>query len=100
MVKSEIISKLSKKLHPKLKKSDLEKILNTLINTIIDGIKENKSCELRKFGRFSPKIIKGRVNARNPKSGQIIQTKDKNSISFKMSKELMNEINTKEREVN
>ena len=100
MVKSEIISKLSKKIHPKLKKSDLEKILDTLISTIVNGIKENKSCELRKFGRFSPKKIKGRTNARNPKSGQIIQTKDKNSISFKMSKELMNEINTKEREIN
>ena len=30
MVKSEIILKLSKKIHPKLKKSDLDKILNTL----------------------------------------------------------------------
>ena len=100
MVKSEIISKLSKKIHPKLKKSDLETILDTIIITIIDSIKGKKNCELRKFGRFSPKKIKGRTNARNPKSGQIIQTKDKNSISFKMSKELMNEINTKEREIN
>ena len=77
MVKSEIILKLSKKIHPKLKKSDLETILDTLVNTIIEGINEKKSCELRKFGRFSPKRIKGRTNARNPKSGQIIQTKDK-----------------------
>ncbi len=100
MVKSEIISKLSKKIHPKLKKSDLEKILDTLINTIVDGIKENKSCELRKFGRFSPKKIKGRTNARNPKSGHVIHTKDRNSISFKMSKELKNEVNSKEREIN
>ena len=100
MVKSEIILKLSKKIHPKLKKSDLETILDTLVNTIIEGINEKKSCELRKFGRFSPKKIKGRTNARNPKSGQIIQTKDKNSITFKMSKELMNEINKKEREIN
>ena len=95
MVKSEIISKLSGKIHPKLKKSDLEKILDTLINTIVDSVKENKSCELRGFGRFSPKKIKGRTNARNPKNGQIIHTKDKNSISFKMSKELKNEVNTK-----
>tara|TARA_A100001011_G_C13559554_1_gene535695 strand:+ start:26 stop:328 length:303 start_codon:yes stop_codon:yes gene_type:complete len=100
MVKSEIILKLSKKIHPKLKKSDLETILDTLVNTIINGIKEKKSCELRKFGRFSPKKIKGRANARNPKSGETIQTKDKNSISFKMSKELKNEINSEEREIN
>ena len=31
MVKSEIISKLSKKIHPKLKKSDLETILDTFL---------------------------------------------------------------------
>ena len=55
MVKSEIILKLSKKIHTKLKKSDLEIILDTLVNTIIEGINEKKSCELRKFGRFSPK---------------------------------------------
>ena len=100
MVKSEIISKLSKKIHPKLKKSDLEKILDTLISTIVNGIKENKSCELRHFGRFSPKKIKGRANARNPRSGQLIQTNDKISISFKMSKELKSEINNLESKIN
>ena len=94
MVKSEIILKLSKETHPRLKKLDLEIILDSIVNTIVDGIKEKKSCELRKFGRFSPKKIKGRANARNPKTGQIIQTKDRNSISFKMSKELKNEINS------
>ena len=35
MVKSEIISKLSKKIHQKLKKSELEEILNIVLETII-----------------------------------------------------------------
>ncbi len=39
-------------------------------------------------------------NARNPKNGKIIQTEDKNSISFKMSKKLKNEINNSERKIN
>ena len=34
MVKSEIISKLSKKIHQKLKKSELEEILNIILETI------------------------------------------------------------------
>ena len=59
-----------------------------------------KAVNFANLEDFHQKKIKGRINARNPKSGQIIQTKDKNSISFKMSKELMNEINTKEREIN
>ena len=92
MVKSEIILKLSKKIHPKLKKSDLE--------TIIQGIKDGRSSELRDFGRFSPKKIKGRSNARNPRSGEIIKTSDSKSIAFKMSKKLKQEINRIEREIN
>ena len=100
MVKSEIISKLSKKTHQKLKKSELKEILDILVDTIVEGIKNNKSCELRHFGRFSPKKIKGRANARNPRSGQLIQTNDKISISFRMSKELKSEINNLESKIN
>ena len=100
MVRSEIISKLSKKTHKKLKKSELKDILNILVDTIVEGIKDNKSCELRNFGRFSPKKIKGRTNARNQRNGQIIQTNDKISISFKMSKELKSEINNLESKTN
>ena len=88
MVKSEIISKLSKKIHHKLKRSEIEKVFEIIFQTITQGIKDNRSSELRGFGRFSPKKIKGRSNARNPKSGEVIQTIDKKSISFKMSKKL------------
>ena len=77
MVKSEIISKLSKKIHHKLKRSEIEKVLEIIFETITQGIKDNRSSELRGFGRFSPKKIKGRSNARNPKSGEVIQTIDK-----------------------
>ncbi len=100
MVKSEIISKLSKKTHQKLKKSELKEILDILVDTIVEGIKNNKSCELRNFGRFSPKKIKGRANARNPRNGQLIRTNDKISISFRMSKELKSEINNLESKIN
>ncbi len=100
MVKSEIISKLSKKIHHKLKRSEIEKVFEIIFQTITQGIKDNRSSELRGFGRFSPKKIKGRSNARNPKSGEVIQTIDKKSISFKMSKKLKEEINKTERKSN
>ena len=100
MVRSEIISKLSEKIHQKLKKSELEKILNIVIQTIINGIRDQKSIELRNFGRFSQKIIRARLNARNPRTGETIRTLEKKSISFKMSKELMNKINNKESKIN
>ena len=100
MVKSEIISKLSKKIHQKLKKSELEEILNIVLETIVQGIKDGRCIELRHFGRFKPKKIKGRSNARNPRSGEIIKTSDSKSIAFKMSKKLKQEINRIEREIN
>tara|TARA_B100000945_G_scaffold292218_1_gene267306 strand:+ start:399 stop:695 length:297 start_codon:yes stop_codon:yes gene_type:complete len=93
MVKSEIISKLSKKIHPSLNKSDINKILQILLNTIIDGIKENKNIVLRDFGKFSKKKTRERI-ARNPKTGQKIFVSEKNSITFKMSKKLKEKINS------
>tara|TARA_B100000945_G_scaffold78052_1_gene60290 strand:- start:407 stop:706 length:300 start_codon:yes stop_codon:yes gene_type:complete len=93
MVKSEIISKLSDRIRPKIKKSEIEKILNIIIDTIVQRIKEEKATEIRRFGRFYQKRIKERANARNPRTGERIQTKNKISIAFKMSKDLKTKIN-------
>ena len=41
MVRSEIISKLSKRIHHKLQRKDLEKIFQITLDTIIQGIKNN-----------------------------------------------------------
>ena len=90
MVRSEIISKLSNKIDHKLKKSEL---INIFFNIIINGIKDNRSVELRNFGRFSVKVIKENKNARNPLTGKKIAVKEKKSIYFKMSKELRKKIN-------
>tara|TARA_S200000501_G_scaffold366358_1_gene400983 strand:- start:20 stop:319 length:300 start_codon:yes stop_codon:yes gene_type:complete len=95
MIKSEIVSKLSDKINPKIKKADIEKILNIIFKTIIHEAKYRKATEIRKFGRFFQKKIKGKLNARNPKTGESIKTEDKISIAFKMSKELRNRVNKK-----
>ena len=84
MVKSEIIAKLSERIHRKLTKSDLEKILKIIINTIIKEAKNQKGTEIRKFGRFSQKVIKEKLNARNPLTGESIRVKSRISIAFKM----------------
>tara|TARA_B100000959_G_scaffold231038_1_gene247344 strand:- start:133 stop:429 length:297 start_codon:yes stop_codon:yes gene_type:complete len=94
MVRSELISKLSKKIHQKLKKSDLEKIVSILLETIIEGIKNNKSTEFRNFGRFSVKKLKKKIN-RNPRTGEKVHTPEKISITFKMANELKKKVNEK-----
>ena len=95
MVRSELISKLSEKIQPKLKKSDLEKIVSILLETIIEGIKNNKSTEFRNFGRFSIKKLKKKIN-RNPRTGEKVHTPEKISIAFKMANELKKKVNEKE----
>ena len=92
MVRSEIISKLSQRIHRKLKKSDLDKILQVIVNTIVDGIIDNRSTELRGFGRFSSKELREKI-AINPRTGDRFKSPQKKSISFKMSMELKKRIN-------
>ena len=92
MVRSEIISKLSKRIHQKLKKEDLDKLFQITLDTIIQGLKDNRSTELREFGRFSIKELKGK-QARDPRTGDKFYSPGKKSISFKMSMELRKKIN-------
>lgn len=92
MVKSKIIKQLHKK-YPYLKRSQIEAIFDITFNTISNGLTEEKSFELRDFGRFSIKTIKAKYNARNPKTGEIIYVPQKKKVFFKMSKHLRQEIN-------
>ena len=86
MVISEIILKLSKKIHPKLKKSDLETILNTLVNTIIEGIKSifKEAYDICISNDESEKYLMTFQNLLNniPKwSGEIVNTETDRIIS-------------------
>ena len=60
MVRSEIISKLSKRIHHKLKKRSRKDFSNR-IRYYYSGNKNNKSTELRDFGRFSVKELKKKL---------------------------------------
>jgi nucleoid DNA-binding protein len=93
MVRSEIVAKLTKKIHHKLRKSEIEKIIKIILDSIVAGIIQNKATEWRGFGSLSPKKIKEKFNARNPRSGKKIYIPAQISIAFKMAKELKNKIN-------
>ncbi len=94
MVKSEIIKRLQKE-HPNLKSSQVSTIIDIIFSAISDNLINQKSIELRSFGRWSVRNIKAKHNARNPKTGEIIYVPEKKKISFKMSKKLKEEINKK-----
>ncbi len=91
ITKSELVKQLSKT-YPNLLKKDLEKFFEIFINEIKLALKNNERVELRGWGVFSSKNQKIRAS-RNPKTGEKVIVDEKKSISFKMSKDLFNEIN-------
>jgi len=91
ITKSELVKQLSKT-YPNLLKKDLEKFFDIFINEVKLALKNDERVELRGWGVFSTKNQKGKTS-RNPKTGEKVIVDEKKSISFKMSKDLFNEIN-------
>ena len=91
IVKSKLLKQISKN-YPIFLKKDLEKFTNIILNEIKNTLKRGERVELRNFGVFSTKIQKARIS-RNPKTGEKINTPEKKTIHFKMSKDLFKKIN-------
>ena len=94
IVKSKLLKQLSKN-YPNFLKKDLEKFTNIILQEIKKTLKRNERVELRGFGIFSSKIQKSRIS-RNPKTGEKVNTPEKKTIHFKMSKELFKKLNNEE----
>ena len=91
MKKSELISQLHKK-YNNFDFYEIEKMVDIFFNTITKSLLDNKRIEIRGFGSFKIKINKAR-EARNPKTGEKITTKEKKSVHFKMGKILSQKVN-------
>ena len=91
IVKSKLLKQLSKS-YPNFLKKDLEKFTNIILEEIKKTLKRNERVELRGFGIFYTNVQKARIS-RNPKTGEKINTPKKNTIHFKMAKDLFKKIN-------
>ena len=94
IVKSKLLRQLSNN-YPNFLKKDLEKFTDIILNEIKRALKRGDRVELRGFGVFSSKIQKARIS-RNPKTGEKVNTPEKKTINFKMSKDLFKKINNNE----
>ena len=94
IVKSKLLNQLSKN-YPNFLKKDLEKFTNIILKEIKISLKRGERVELRGFGVFSTKIQKARIS-RNPKTNQKVNTPEKKTIHFKMSKDLFKKLNNDE----
>ena len=91
IVKSKLLKQLSKN-YPNFLKKDLEKFTDIILDEMRKSLKRDERVELRGFGAFSTRIQKSRIS-RNPKTGEKVNTPQKKTIHFKMSKDLFKKLN-------
>ncbi len=94
IVKSKLLKQLSNN-YPNFLKKDLEKFTDIILNEIKRALRRGDRVELRGFGIFSTNIQKARIS-RNPRTGEKVNTPQKKTIHFKMSKDLLKKLNKDE----
>ena len=94
IVKSKLLQNIYKN-YPNFYKKDIEKFFDIILNEIKWSLKRGDRVEFRGFGTWSSNIQKARVS-RNPKTGENVNTPEKKTINFKMSKDLFKKINNEE----
>ena len=75
-----------------LTKKDCLIFVNDIIEIIIDGLKTNGYVKIHNFGSFKIKRKKSRLG-RNPKTKQEVMITERNVLTFKPSKSVLNYIN-------
>ena len=93
IVKSKLLNQL-KKSYPNFLKKDLDKVVSIVLNEIKQALKRGDRVELRNFGVFFCKTQRARIS-RNPATGEKVNTPEKSTINFRMSKEMFKKLNDK-----
>ena len=91
IVKSKLLKQLSKN-YPNFLKKDLSKFIDIILNEIKRALKRGDRVELRGHGVYFTRIQRARIS-RNPKTGEKVNTPEKKTIHFKMSKDLFKKLN-------
>ena len=91
MTKSELIDQLTNE-NDVLSKRESELIVNSIFDSIGDALVDGDRVEIRGFGSFTVREREAR-EARNPKSGDIVQISAKKTPFFKTGKELRERVN-------
>ncbi len=90
-VKSQILDQLANS-YPNFLRRDLERALNIVLDEIIKAIAKSDNVQIRGFGSFKNRQLKTRIG-RNPKDGSRIEIPAKQSVQWKISKELFQSLN-------
>ena len=91
IVKSKLLKQLSNS-YPNFLKKDLGKFTDIILYEIKRALRRGDRVELRGFGIFYTNIQKARIS-RNPKTGEKVNTPQKRTINFKMSRDMFKKLN-------
>ncbi len=90
MVKSELIRALNEKL-PDSRLDDVELAVNCLLKHMVDTLVQDERIEIRGFGSFNLRHRTPRI-ARNPKTGESVNSPAKVKVHFKPGKEMKDRV--------
>ena len=91
MIRSNLVNKIAS-INNDLYKRDAEIIVGAILEEIVDALSRGDRVEIRGFGVFAVKQRKARVG-RNPKTGELIDVKEKIVPYFKPGKEMRARLN-------
>jgi len=86
MTKSELVDKLAEK-NGALTRKESEAVVNLIFDSMGDALRSGEKVEIRGFGSFTVRERDAR-EARNPKSGEVVDIPAKKVPFFKTGKEL------------
>ena len=73
-------------------RKEIRVIVDSFIDELKTALMEGKTIELRGFGTFEIKIRKGRKDARNPKTGEILPIGSHGIALFRAGQDLKKEV--------
>lgn len=79
-------------LDTKYERKAVQLILESLLENIKGSLKDGSTIELRGFGTFEPRLRKGRLHARNPKTGERLSVAPHYVATFRSGQELKNSL--------
>ena len=90
IIKADLVEEVFR--NTNLPKNVINTITDALFAEIKNALCQGNKIELRNFGSFEPKLRKGKTNARNPRTGEIVQGQAHYVAVFKAGRELKEKI--------
>lgn len=93
MTKADLINLISEK--SGITRVKAETVVNTIFDSMVEALMRDDRIEIRGFGSFENRRY-GSYKGRNPRTGEVINVKQKKVPFFKVGKELKEDVNHSE----